>query len=99
MKLDYSKPIIAGKIKQFKQPGRDKRGPFYNGTQKWVFELNNIDLFKNAVWQGYLDASRTFRGIKDTKNNRKAFDRLANSIQSYFAGKNHLTMTNGVMIL
>ncbi len=66
------------------EDGRLKKGPFFNGTQAWSFEKNDIELFKNAVWQGYLDASRTFHGIEGTDKNTGAFLKLAKSIQAYF---------------
>ena len=66
------------------EDGRPKKGPFFNGTQAWSFEKNDIELFKNAVWQGYLDASRTFHGIEGTDKNQGAFLKLAKSIQAYF---------------
>ena len=87
--MDYS----AANINRIKDEFRDKktkdgrRGPFYNGQQAWLFDARNEDLFKNAVWQGYLDASRTFLGIKHTESEHRAFDKLAQSIQGYFKGK------------
>ena len=55
------------------EDGRLKKGPFFNGTQAWSFEKNDIELFKNAVWQGYLDASRTFHGIEGTDKTQVLF--------------------------
>lgn len=66
-----------------------KSGPFYKS--KKAFEINNLELFKDAVWQGYLDASRTFIGINSdsriiekTNRNGKPFVALAQSIKDYF---------------
>jgi len=67
-----------------KRAGDGKRGPFYNGTQPWFFDVNDECLFINAVWQGYLDTSRTCIGIDTTKNGRKAFYNLAGKLKVYF---------------
>ncbi len=89
MQFDFSEVSIRNKIKQFieKKPGDGKKGPFFNSKSKWVFDTGDKELFEMAVWQGYLDASRTFVGIKNTKNCQKAFCELAASIQEYFKGK------------
>lgn len=88
MGFDFTDPNIAKVKEDFKSktPGDGKRGPFYNGTLEWEFDIKNSQLFEDAVWQGYLDASRTFDKIKDTKNKPDAFIRLAGSIQKYFDG-------------
>lgn len=75
------------KIKQLKDDFlKDvKRGPFYK--QKIIyFDISNPELFRGAVWQGYLDANRTFAGIgcKKTNPKGKPFSDLADSIHSYF---------------
>ncbi len=31
------------------EDGKQKKGPFFNGTQAWSFNKNDIELFKNAV--------------------------------------------------
>ena len=49
--------------------------------------MKDRELFINAVWQGYLDASRTFSGIIGTDKESGAFLNLAKSIQSYFERK------------
>lgn len=46
----------------------------------WIF-CNEIEFFKCAVHLGYLDAARTFKGIKNKGN---AFKNLAEGIQNYF---------------
>ena len=75
MKLEYSEKAKQSAMSKFqaKKIGDGKRGPFYNKTQEWFFEKNDLELFKNAVWQGYLDASRTFTGIKGTNKGEGAF--------------------------
>ena len=88
--LDFSAESIDKAMSEFKtkKKGDGKRGPFYNVAvdDPWVFDIDNKKLFQNAVWQGYLDASRTFSGIKEgkTKENPLAFHHLAGSIQRYF---------------
>ncbi|XME04036.1 hypothetical protein QYZ88_007625 [Lachnospiraceae bacterium C1.1] len=79
--LDFCKDNIEYQRIKF----RDyvKRGPFFKNKDKWLFDVNNIELFRDAVWQAYLDANRTFKGIKGTEN-RIAFDNLAKAIQRYF---------------
>jgi hypothetical protein len=88
MCYEYSEDNVKSNIVRFKdkQIGAGKRGPFYNGSQPWVFDLENEGLFRNAVWQGYLDASRTFVKTKHTQDCRNAFNNLAVSIQRYFKG-------------
>lgn len=86
MKLEYSEKAKQSAMSEFrdKKIGDGKRGPFYNRTQEWDFEKDDLELFKNAVWQGYLDASRTFTGIKGTNKDEDAFLNLAKSIKKYF---------------
>ena len=85
MVFDYSNSNLANMINIFrcKNKGDGKRGP-YNGSQPWNFDLEDEGLFRSAVWQGYLDASRTFVKIKHTQDCRYAFNNLASSIQKYF---------------
>lgn len=87
MKYKYDNDEIKAAIEEFKkkEKGDGKRGPFYNGKQKFIFDINNVELFQNAVWQGYLDASRTFSGIKNTNKEQEPFKNLAGHIQKYFA--------------
>ncbi len=80
---DFSDEIIRDAIQAFKQPGIGRRGQFYQKSSSWTFDINDTALFRNAVWQGYLDACRTFTNI-DTHNERSAFENLADKIQSYF---------------
>lgn len=60
------------------------KGPFLkrrkNGTTQ--FDKSDNQLFKDAVYQGYLDDCRTFVGIKGDKH--KVFGVLAKEIQKYF---------------
>ena len=88
--MDFSKENISKAKESFmhKDPGDGKRGPFYNKTQSWLFDVENRELFINAVWQGYLDASRTFSGIKGTNKSEGAFLNLAVSLQNYFKDSN-----------
>ena len=81
----FTDESVRAAIYEFKnkKTGDGKRGPFYNGTVNWEFDVSNSILFQAAVWQGYLDASRTFTDI-NTDENRKAFNNLARKIQSYF---------------
>lgn len=52
------------------------------------FSLDNGDLFDHAVWQGYLDASRTFHGIKEQKEKlERGLNNLAGIIKGYFTQK------------
>ena len=85
MKIDFGKENIEIAKKDFIShvKGDGKRGPFYSG-RKWKFDNNDSSLFKDAVWQGYLDASRTFYKINTT--DRTAFDNLAENIRSFFVG-------------
>ncbi len=86
--MNYSAKAIKTAKDSFirKVPGDGKKGPFYNCTQPWEFIVDDEELFRNAVWQGYLDASRTFSGIKGKKTDRNcgAFKKLADAIRSYF---------------
>lgn len=82
--FDYSPENIEKKIASFMKKTVYKRGPFYNGNQSWEFSNTDNNLFYYAVWQGYLDASRTFKGVRDTKTNNMAFGNLADSIRDYF---------------
>lgn len=86
--LVFSDHNINEAIKSFKhkEKGDGKRGPFYNGKiqEPWKFDVENNELFERAVWQGYLDASRTFSDIKDTKKNNEAFNNLASFIRDFF---------------
>ncbi len=86
MELDYSEKSINHAMIDFTKKAKNdgRRGPFYNGKQDWVFEKNNERLFYNAVWQAYLDANRTMRGIKGTDKERGAFINLARKIQMFF---------------
>lgn len=88
MNFEITDVNVIAATKRFRnklnEDGKPKKGPFFNGTQAWSFDMNDIELFKNAVWQGYLDASRTFHGIEGTDKNKGAFLNLAKSIQSYF---------------
>jgi len=85
--FDFSEENIVKAKASFKRPYAGARGPFYTGDRKdWKFDNDDIELFRDAVWQGYLDASRTFRGIKYTDTNRKAFDNLAAAIRNYLNG-------------
>lgn len=93
MDLTINKTTVKSAIENFKkkETGDGKSGPFYNETQKWEFKVDDIELFKNAVWQGYLDTKRTCRAIsknKETNINSRAFLTLAKSIQAYFAKEN-----------
>ncbi len=62
---------------------------FKNGISKgplkkrknFELDIQNLDIFKEAVYQGYLDASRTFKGIKSKET---AINSLAQKIQKYF---------------
>lgn len=83
--LDFSDEHIEDVKSKFRK--EVKRGPFYKDDAKWIFDINNVQLFRDAVWQGYLDACRTFRGIKLTTDNRDAFNNLASSIKEYFESK------------
>lgn len=89
MEFDYSDSNLKKIIKEFrsKKTGDGRRGPFYNGSQTWIFDVDNDKLFKNAVWQAYLDASRTFVNISNTRKCSEAFDNLSCSIQKYFKGE------------
>ena len=89
MVFNFSNSNLANMINIFrcKNKGDGKRGPFYNGSQPWEFDLKNEGLFRSAVWQGYLDASRTFVKIKHTNDRRDAFNNLASSIHKYFKGE------------
>lgn len=88
MCFEINDETISANIIRFRsrlnEDGKQKKGPFFNGTQAWSFDKNDIVLFKSAVWQGYLDASRTFHGIEGTDKNQGAFLKLAKSIQAYF---------------
>ncbi len=86
MKLEYSAKAKQRALSEFRYKRKDdgKRGPFYNKTQEWIFDKGNLELFINAVWQAYLDANRTFSGIKGTNKNEGAFLNLAKSIKKYF---------------
>ena len=89
MDLTINKKTVNSAIDSFrnKEKGDGKSGPFYNGTQDWEFKADDIELFKNAVWQGYLDTKRTCQAIsknKRTDKNNKAFLNLAKAIQAYF---------------
>jgi hypothetical protein len=68
MNFEITDVNVIAATKRFRnklnEDGKPKKGPFFNGTQAWSFDKNDIELFKNAVLQGYLDASRTFHGIK-----------------------------------
>jgi hypothetical protein len=87
--MDFSSTNIKRKKDIFRSKivGDGKRGPFYNGSQAWNLIIEDDALFMNAVWQAYLDASRTFTGIKSTTDNSNAFMELASSIQRYFKGE------------
>ena len=82
--LDFSEKSIENAKSAFKHTEKGKRGPFYKKEFPWKFNPENKDLFELAVWQGYLDASRTFSGIINTKENRDAFNNLAENMQQYF---------------
>lgn len=77
--FDNQDHINAAKAR-FKESGR---GPFYNGEQRWEFNIQNTQLFINAVWQGYLDMNRTLPQITSNKNDMVNVD-LANTIRDYF---------------
>ena len=84
--MDFSEKSILEAMSDFKkkETGDGKRGPFYNGTQEFEFNKDDEDLFRNAVWQAYLDANRTMSGIKGTGENQEAFNNLSTKIQEYF---------------
>ena len=86
MEMDFSDESIKKAKNEFKShsKGDGKRGPFYKNSE-WIFNKENGLLFENAVWQGYLDASRTFHNV-DTVN-RRAFNNLAGKIQNFFSEK------------
>ena len=90
MSFEINEEDVSAAIKRFRnnltEDGKQKKGPFFNGTQSWSFDKKDLKLFKNAVWQGYLDASRTFHGIEGTDKNTGAFLNLAKTIQAYFKG-------------
>ena len=87
MLIDFSKRNVEIARSEFKshKKGDGKRGPFYASGEYPTFEKNDDLLFRNAVWQGYLDASRTF--YKINTSNRTAFANLAEKIQGFFEGK------------
>ena len=65
-----------------------RRGPF-KAPWSAILDISNDQLFRDAVWQGFLDACRTF--AKYNKNGYQGeenpFDLLAERIQKYFANK------------
>ena len=78
---DFSKENIERAKASFKQPKPGARGPFYTGARvDWDYGASDATLFRSAVWQAYQDAKRTFREIKYTDTDRKAFDNLARHI-------------------
>lgn len=86
---DFSKENIAASKASFKnKAARDGRGGlFYTGKQQaWQYR-DDKELFLDAVWQGYLDAKRTFKDVKNTDDDRTAFKKLAYHIQNYLDGK------------
>ena len=52
--------------------------------KNWYFDVDDIKLFEKAVKKAYRDAQRRFVGIKNTRQERTAFNNLAESIRSYF---------------
>ena len=69
-------------IKSFKK-GITKK-PFKD-DKNMDFSPDNGDLFDHAVRQGYLDASRTFHGIKEQKEKLESgLNELAGKIKDYF---------------
>ena len=72
-----------------KNPCDGKRGPFYNGEQFWTFDKENLEMYKNAVWQGYLDVNRTMKGISKYKKskNEGAFLKLAEALKVFFTDR------------
>ncbi len=69
--------IDEGYIKAFKETISNK------AFKERKFDTNDTDLFFEAVYLGYLDAARTFKGIGDKKT--PALDNLAESIKGYFS--------------
>lgn len=69
--------IDEGYIKAFKETISNK------AFKERKFDTNDTDLFFEAVYLGYLDAARTFKGIGDKKT--PALDNLAESIKDYFS--------------
>lgn len=64
-----------------------RKGPFKN-KDKWVFDIDNQQLFIDAFQQAYLDASRTFRGINNSPNKNEVFIKYAQKVQDYFIDSN-----------
>ncbi len=99
---DFSKENISAAKASFKNKtaGDGEGGPFYTGKQQaWQYR-DDKELFLDAVWQGYLDAKRTFKDVKNTDDDRTAFKNLAYHIQNYLDGKeafNHSARCNSFM--
>ncbi len=84
--LDFSEKRIVAVKEDFKKKvkGDGKRGPFYNKTQSWVFDRDDKTLFRNAVWQAYLDTNRTMTGISGLDKDFGALANFADEVQLFF---------------
>lgn len=73
---------------------KDTKGPFRERLKNnsWNFDVDDKKLFIDAVYQGYLDASRTFAGISKVKQSDKEriFNELAKNIQEYFQNEKNI---------
>ena len=58
LNIDISEESLKENIAKFKETVT--RGPLKGGCK---FDITEKQLFGDAVWQGYLDACRTFHGI------------------------------------
>ena len=83
--------MSSDELKELKGKFRNDRRSksFYDNHSDFV--VNDTRLFRDAVWQGYTDACRTFTGISKEKKTSKdgmPFVKLAETIESYFIDPN-----------